>query len=125
LPDELTLPLVPAGLLATWLLDPDSLSDHAFAAAGGYAVFRAVEIAYRWARGRDGLGGGDAKLLCAAGAWVGLSGLPWVVLGASAAGLSAIGVMRLRGAAIGPATAIPFGPPLALATWLVWLYLPG
>jgi len=121
LPDALTLPLVVLGLLATWWLDPDSATDHAVATALGYLAFRGMALAYRMLRGREGLGHGDAKLLAASGAWVGLAGLPTVVLGAALIALAATLVQRLarRTAADTP---IPFGPYLALATWLVRLY---
>ena len=76
---------------------------------------------YRKVRGRDGLGAGDAKLLAAAGAWVGASGLPQVILFAAVAGLVAAACLRLAGVRLGAASALPFGPFLALATWLVWL----
>jgi leader peptidase (prepilin peptidase)/N-methyltransferase len=125
LPDVLTLPLLLAGLAATWVLDADSVTDHAAAAAVGYLLFRALEIAYRRLRGRDGLGQGDAKLLAASGAWTGLAALAQVVLLAGVLGLAAALVMRLAGRQIGRGTALPFGPALALATWLVWLYAPG
>ncbi len=124
LPDVLTLPLVLMGLAATWILDPDAVADHAAAAALGYLAFRALEIGYRRLRGRDGLGQGDAKLLAAAGAWVGLAALPMVIFGGAVAGLCAALVMRLRGERIGATTALPFGPALALALWVVWLYGP-
>ena len=123
LPDLLTLPLIPAGLALAWWDDPAVATDHAWAAAAGFAVFRGVALAYRRLRNRDGLGEGDAKLLAALGAWTGLAGLAPVVLGAALAGLLAALAMRLRGQAIGAATAIPFGPCLALAGWLVRLYL--
>jgi leader peptidase (prepilin peptidase)/N-methyltransferase len=124
LPDVLTLPLVLMGLAATWILAPDSLVDHAAAALAGYLVFRALEIGYRRLRGRDGLGQGDAKLLAAAGAWVGVAGLPFVILGGAVAGLCVALVWRLRGEQVGAATALPFGTCLALALWTVWLYGP-
>jgi leader peptidase (prepilin peptidase)/N-methyltransferase len=124
LPDVLTLPLVLMGLAATWLLDPDAIADHACAAVLGYLAFRALEIGYRRLRGRDGLGQGDAKLLAAAGAWVGLGALPMVIFGGAVAGLGAALLLRLRGARVGAGTALPFGPPLALALWVVWLYGP-
>lgn len=124
LPDALTLPLLAAGLLLTAWLDPEAATDHAVAAAIGYLAFRAVAAAYRVLRRRDGLGGGDAKLLGAAGAWVGLDGLPTVVLGAALLALVVTLGRRLfrRMAADAP---IPFGPYLALATWLVRLYGPA
>ncbi len=121
LPDVITLPLAVLGLLATWWLDPDAAGDHALAAAAGYLAFRGVAWAYRMLRRREGLGHGDAKLLAAAGAWVGLAGLPTVVLAAAAIALGATLVQRLFGRHAAD-TPIPFGPYLALATWLVRLY---
>jgi leader peptidase (prepilin peptidase)/N-methyltransferase len=121
LPDALTLSLVAFGLLATCWLDPDATADHALAAAVGYLAFRGIALAYRMLRRREGLGQGDAKLLAASGAWVGLPGLPTVVLGAAVIALCMTLGQRLfqRHAADTP---IPFGPYLALATWLVRLY---
>jgi leader peptidase (prepilin peptidase)/N-methyltransferase len=121
LPDVLTLPLIVAGLLATWWLEPFALTDHALAAALGYTALRGLALLYRRLRGRDGLGEGDAKLLAALGAWVGLDNLPSVVLGAALAGLAWAGLLRLRGAALTGSTALPFGPFLALSGWVVLL----
>jgi len=59
-----------------------------------------VARAYRALRGRDGLGAGDAKLLAAAGAWIGLSGLGIVLLLAATIALAAALAMRLRGGAM-------------------------
>lgn len=121
LPDVLTLPLIGAGLLATFSLEPEALTDHAVAAAVGYTALQGLAIAYRRLRGRDGLGAGDAKLLAALGAWVGLEDLPGVVLGAALAGLAAALLLSLGGRKMNAATAIPFGPCLALAGWVVRL----
>ena len=121
LPDALTLPLVLAGLAAALAVDPDRLLDRALGAALGYLALRGVAFVYRALRGRDGLGEGDAKLLAASGAWVGASGLPQVVLLAALAGLLAAACLRLAGVRLGAQSALPFGPFLALATWVVWL----
>lgn len=120
LPDALTLPLLLAGLGATWWLEGD-VADHAVAAGLGWAALWLVAAAYRRFRGRDGLGEGDAKLLGALGAWVGLAGLADVLLGAALAGLCWAGLLRLRGRAMTATTALPFGPFLALAGWAVLL----
>ena len=122
LPDALTLPLVLAGLAAAWADGLDAATDHAMAAAAGYGLFRMVAWTYLRVRGRDGLGPGDAKMLAAAGAWVGLAGLPLTILGGALAGL-ALAVPRGRAALAG--AAIPFGPGLALAAWVVRLYGQG
>ena len=122
LPDALTLPLILLGLFTTWWLDPDQAPDHAVAAALGYLGFRALAWAYRRWRGREGLGQGDAKLLAGAGAWLGVAALPDVILFAALAGLAMAVALKLRGRAVGARTMLPFGPCLALATWLLWLY---
>ena len=121
LPDALTLPLLALGLFATWALDPEAAADHAAAAALAYLAFRGVALAYRLLRGREGLGQGDAKLLAASGAWVGFAGLPSVVLYAALIALATTLLQRLRRRTAAD-TPIPFGPYLALATWLVRLY---
>ncbi len=121
LPDLLTLPLILAGLAAALVFDPDGSVDRALGAVFGYLGLRAIAYLYRKARRRDGLGEGDAKLLAAAGAWVGADGLPQVILIAALAGLITAGCLRLAGRRIGAFSALPFGPFLALATWLVWL----
>ena len=122
LPDALTLPLVLFGLGATWWLAPEDMLDHALAAALGYLAFRGIAILYRRLRGREGLGQGDAKLMAAAGAWSGLAALPNVLFGAAILGLAFAGLQGLRGHPVSRQMRLPFGPCLAVATWLIWLY---
>lgn len=123
LPDVLTLPLLLAGLAATVVLDPESLTDHALAALLGFAAFRAVSLAYRRLRGHDGLGGGDAKLLAALGAWGGTAFLAPTVLVAAVLGLGLAGAMAARNGRAGLGTArFPFGTLLAAAFWGLWLW---
>jgi leader peptidase (prepilin peptidase)/N-methyltransferase len=114
LPDVLTLPLLLAGLAARFWLDRATVTGGAIGAALGYLLFRAVEILYRKLRGRDGLGQGDAKLLAAAGAWVGWQGLSSVITAAALIGIVVALARRRSGA-------IPFGPCLAMALWLVYV----
>ena len=122
LPNALTLPLIPAGLAEAWLLEPEALRDRLLGAAIGYTAFRLVAIAYLRLRGRAGLGEGDAKLLAASGAWVGAGLLAPVILVAAVAGLLWALARRLRGETLHGGSKLAFGPCLALATWLVWLY---
>ncbi len=122
LPDALTLPLLLAGLGGTLLLQPWNITDHALGAGLGYLAFRAVAAGYRLWRGRTGLGAGDAKLLAVAGAWLGWQALPWVVLAASLGGIAAAFIARLLGHRVTRTMAMPFGPFIAAATWLIWLY---
>lgn len=121
LPDMLTLPLIALGLAAAWfdLLPEIGLSDALLGAAAGYLVLAGIAWLYRRLRHREGLGLGDAKLLAAAGAWLGPASLAWVILLAAPLGL----ILALaRRTPLKADSAIPFGPPLALAFWLLFLW---
>jgi leader peptidase (prepilin peptidase)/N-methyltransferase len=124
LPDVLTLPLIAFGLIAAWLFAPDELIGRAIGAIAGYLSLWLVAYCYRRLREREGLGLGDAKLLAAGGAWVGASGLPTVVAGGAIAALVVAGGLMLTGVRVGRTSALPFGPFLALSTWLIWLFGP-
>lgn len=118
LPDALTLPLIAAGLaIAAWTGGTAALAAAAMGAMLGYGLLAGTALAYRRLRGREGLGLGDAKLLAAAGAWVGWTGLGAVLLAASAAAL-AIAALGWRRGMARAATPIAFGPYLAAATWI-------
>ena len=124
LPDALTLPLILLGLAYAGAFSPEDLPDPLLGAACGYFGLWLVAWLYRRLRGREGIGLGDAKLLGAAGAWVGASGLPSVLAGAAIGGLAAAGALRLAGHRLDRHSALPFGPFLAAAAWLVWLFGP-
>jgi leader peptidase (prepilin peptidase)/N-methyltransferase len=124
LPDPLTLPLVPAGLLVAWFAAPDELVERLIGVAAGFLVFVLIAAVYRRLRGREGLGHGDAKLLAGLGAWVGVGGLPSVILLASLLALAATFARRLSGIRLAAADPLAFGPYLAAAGWIVWLYGP-
>jgi leader peptidase (prepilin peptidase)/N-methyltransferase len=126
LPDLLTLPLLAVGLAMTVLEMPGELLSSIIGAFAGYAALRLIDWGYRGLRGREGLGQGDAKLLAAGGAWLGWEALPWVVLLAAGLGLALALFERARGVALTRETALPFGPALALAIWIVRLHgFPG
>lgn len=132
IPDILSLPSIPAGLLASGALVDSAMPwvdpGHAIGSlAGGAAFFLVRELYYRF-RGHDGLGLGDIKLAAAAGAWTGWQGVSNVVLFAALATLAAILVSRAAATLAGaqpqklePQQVIPFGVTLAPAIWIVWL----
>ncbi len=123
LPDVLTLPLVPAGVVAAWLMSPASLPDAVLGAAAGFMSFWCVREGYYHLRGREGLGFGDVKLMAGLGAWLGWQSLASVVLIAAVAGLAImlpVALRRNQSAGL----RLPFGAYLALGAWLVWLYGP-
>jgi leader peptidase (prepilin peptidase)/N-methyltransferase len=61
---------------------------------------------------------GDAKLCAAAGAWLGVAVMPWLLLVAALMGLALALLLHRR---LESTSQIPFGPPLALAFWLLFL----
>ena len=125
LPDRLTLPLLLAGLLATALLVPSQTVHHAIGAVVGFGAFAVIAWIYLLIRCRHGLGGGDIKLLAAAGAWVSWHGLPAVVLLAAVAALVVTLARAFRGKfELSTVERIRFGPYLCLGIWCVWLYGP-
>ena len=124
LPDFLTLPLIPLGLLAAWLTAPSTVVDSLIGAAAGLIFVIALRYVYGLIRHREGIGLGDAKLLAAAGAWVGWVALPSVVLIAALSGLVFATGLRLAGKEVSAADRVPFGIFLSLGLWTVWLYGP-
>ena len=125
LPDMLVLPLLVCGLGTTALAWPSELPGHLIGAVLGYGGLAATGWVYRVLRGREGLGLGDAKLLAAGGAWLSWQALPSVVLIAAVVALAVVlGAAVARRAPLSPTTRVPFGPYLAGAIWLVWLYGP-
>ena len=129
LPDILTLPLVLAGLLFSYLFRSDAFADHLWGAILAFLVLGGISSLYRLVRKKEGLGLGDAKLFAAAGAWLSWQALPSVLLLAAAGGLLGVFVSRVLGdrfTADRPKIGDPlaFGPYLAAASWFVWLFGP-
>ncbi|MGS1017104.1 prepilin peptidase [Allosphingosinicella humi] len=125
LPDALVLPLALAGLAVGWIGIGPSLDDRAGGLLAGYASLALIAFAYRALRGREGLGGGDPKLLAAIGAWLGWQQLPFVLLGAGLIGLGAVAATRMRGKPVSATDRLPLGTLMALAAWPLWLLAAG
>jgi leader peptidase (prepilin peptidase)/N-methyltransferase len=124
LPDALTLPFIALALLLPNSLMPllPPVAERLWGAGLGFAVLWLVGRLYRACTGRDGLGGGDPKLLAGLGALLGAWALPFLVTGAAALGLALAGWDRLRGRAVVATSRLPFGALLAgIALLLLWL----
>lgn len=126
-PDVLSLPSIPAGLLASGhLLDAgrDGLVDidHVIGALTGGLCLWLVRAAYFALRRREGLGLGDVKLAAAAGAWAGWQSLSLVLLLAAASALTfVVALTIMRGGGLTATDKIPFGTFLAPSIWVAWL----
>lgn len=120
LPDQLTLPLLWAGLL--WSVFPYAEvapRDAVIGAAAGYLSLWSVYHGFRLATGKEGMGYGDFKLTAALGAWLGWNLLPALVLLAAVSAVVAALLPALAGRPV--AGRLPFGPFLALAGWVLLL----
>lgn len=120
LPDDITLPLLWAGLLLNISGMFAPLADAVIGAALGYGLLWLVFQAFRLATGKEGMGFGDFKLLAALGAWLGWRSLPEILLFSSLTGVLIGGVLLVTGRAQ-RSDPLPFGPYLAAAGLLCLL----
>ena len=121
LPDDLTFPLLWAGLLVNINGTFVPLQDAVIGAAAGYLALWGVYWAFKLATGKEGMGYGDFKLLAALGAWLGWTMLPTIILLSSLVG-AVVGIGLIVFARRGRDKPIPFGPYLAAAGLIALLY---
>jgi leader peptidase (prepilin peptidase) / N-methyltransferase len=114
LPDNITLPLLWAGLLLNTAGVFTDLRSAIFGAVAGYLALWSVYWIFKLVTGKEGMGYGDFKLLAAIGAWLGWKMLPLVILLSSLVG-AVVGICLIAFARHGRNVPIPFGPYLAAA----------
>lgn len=114
LPNPLTVLLAVGGLLTVMALDLP-FGAHVAGGVAGFASLWLIAGGYRIIRGREGLGGGDAKLFGAIGLWLGWRALPWVLLIACFLGLAIALAWRIKRDG-----RLPFGALLGLGAFAIW-----
>ena len=125
LPDDLTLPLVWAGLIAAALRLTDVPLVHAvWGAVAGYMSLWLVYQAFKLLTGKEGMGYGDFKLFAALGAWFGWPALVPIILMASVIG-AAIGIGMKFASSLREGGYVPFGPFLALGGLTAMIFGPS
>lgn len=116
LPDDITLPLLWAGLLFNLFTEQIPLASAVSGAALGYMVLWLIYQGFKLLTGKEGMGYGDFKLLAAIGAWLGVSTLFSVVLFASVFGIAfGLAIQTIRGKK--KSDAFPFGPCLVMGAF--------
>jgi leader peptidase (prepilin peptidase)/N-methyltransferase len=131
LPDNLTLPLMWLGLLASTLgLAAPGLSlpvtpvQALLGAAIGYSSLWSVYQLFKLVTGKEGMGYGDFKLLAALGAWLGANLLLPIILISATVG-AVVGILLIVTGRQDRGQSIPFGPFLAAAGWIAILWGPA
>ena len=125
LPDDITLPLLWAGLVfAALQFNPSvTLPDALWGAVAGYLSLWLVYWAFKLVTGKEGMGYGDFKLFAALGAWFGWSALVPVILMASAVG-AVVGIGMKFSSGLREGGYVPFGPFLAAAGFTAMVFGP-
>lgn len=123
IPDVISLPGIPLFFLASLAVPGTSWQSSAIGIlAGGGSLF-AVAWGYQLVTGREGMGGGDIKLLAMIGAVVGWRGILFTLFAASAIG-TLVGIVAMVHAREGMRLAIPFGPFLSAGA-IIYLFFGG
>ena len=125
LPDDITLPLLWAGLLVALLRwhPAVGLPDALWGAVAGYLSLWLVYWGFKLVTGREGMGYGDFKLFAALGAWFGWTALIPIILMASVIG-AVVGVAMKFSSRLREGGYVPFGPFLAGAGLTAMLFGP-
>ncbi|RZS31118.1 prepilin peptidase [Corticibacter populi] len=119
LPDNITLPLLWAGLLAAWLGVIDtSLRSSVLGAVAGYLSLWSVYWLFKLLTKKEGMGHGDFKLLAALGAWLGAPAILPIIIASSVIG-ALVGIAMKLSHALREGGYMPYGPFLGCAGLMV------
>ena len=122
LPDDITLPLLWAGLLAALLgFTGVSLANAVLGAVAGYLSLWGIYWLFKLTTGKEGMGYGDFKLFAAFGAWFGWQALVPIILMASVIGVI-VGIALKFNNGLREGGYVPFGPFLASAGFTAMLF---
>ena len=123
LPDNITLPLLWAGLLVNTLGSGlgVSLQDADAGAMGGYLSLWCFYWAFKLLTGKEGMGYGDFKLFAALGAWLGWQSLLPIIILSSVVGAT-FGILNIVLLKRDKTAPMPFGPFLAGAGFIMLIW---
>ncbi len=121
IPDVISLPGIGVGLLASLIIPQITFFNSLMGILlGGGSLFLVASL-YQWIFKREGMGGGDVKLLAMIGAFLGWKAVILTILLSSLIGsITGITIMILKGKDF--KYAIPFGPFLSLGAVISLFY---
>ncbi len=117
IPDVISLPGIVVGWGASFFIKDISWLDSLIGIIAGGGTLFLVAFVYEHITGREGMGGGDIKLLAMIGAWMGWRPLPLIILISSLSGVI-VGLAFIQQTGKGRRAKIPFGPFLSLGALL-------
>ncbi|MDM0068581.1 A24 family peptidase [Variovorax sp. J31P207] len=124
LPDDITLPLLWGGLLASIAgFTGVPLAHAVWGAVAGYLSLWAIYWLFKLTTGKEGMGYGDFKLFAAFGAWFGWQALVPIILMASVIGV-VVGLALKFSSGLREGGYVPFGPFLAAAGFTAMIFGP-
>lgn len=121
IPDVISLPGILVGFAGSFLIPWLNSLDSLFGILLGGGLLYAIAFGYEFLTKKEGMGGGDIKLLAMIGAFLGWQAVFPVIFVASLAG-TVVGVPLMILQKTDGKLAIPFGPFLSVAAiiWLFW-----
>ncbi len=121
IPDVITLPGIPLSVIVSVTVMGVSFLDSILGMILGGGIFYLIAVGYELLAKREGMGGGDIKLLAMLGAFFGWQSLIFILLVSSLLG-SIVGVGMMVMKKEGMKYAVPFGPFLSVAavSYLFW-----
>lgn len=117
IPDVISIPGIIAGLFFSLVINHIPWMDSVIGILAGGGILYLVAVLFELIMKKEGMGGGDIKLLAMIGAFLGWKSIPFVILTSSLTG-SIIGGVALTMSKKGIRAKIPFGPFLALGAIL-------
>lgn len=121
IPDEISLPGIVIGFICSFFLPGHSWLNSLLGILLGGGSLLLVAYAYQWLTGKEGMGGGDIKLLAMMGAFLGWKSILFIIFASSLVG-SVIGITMMLVQKKDSKLAIPFGPYLAFGAVLYIFY---
>ncbi len=119
--DNITLPLLWLGLLCNLFGLYTDITSSVIGAMAGYLLLWSVYWLFKLFTGKEGMGYGDFKLLAVLGAWMGWQSLAVIIFMSSFVG-AVVGIMLIILRGHDKNIPIPFGPYLAAAGWISFLW---
>ena len=121
IPDEISLPGIVIGLILSFFLPGQSWLNSLLGILLGGGSLLLVAYLYQLLTGKEGMGGGDIKLLAMMGAFLGWKAIPFIIFASSLVG-SLVGITIMLLQKKDSKLAIPFGPYLAFGAVLYIFY---